>query len=122
MGIVISVSENPDRSLRYAGWVVRQLFADVLRNEPSDDEMRAAFEMAEVIGGLAIERLEPALAERVSQRIGQSITEILSGRVESGIVNRPFGNADTLYAYRQALTEISHLISGELVTASSVHE
>lgn len=121
MGIVISLSEDPDKSLLFAGWVVRQLFDDVMRLGPSDDEMKGVFEEAEAYGGLALEDLEPALAERVGQRMELAISQILMGTISSGITERPFGNTETSSLYREALMQILQLIAGKPAAAFSIN-
>ena len=121
MGIVVSFSENPDKSLLFAGWVVRQLFDDVMRLDSSDGEMKAIFEEAEAYGTLALQDMDPALANRVNQRIEQAITEILTGTINSGIVEQPFGNPETSSLYSEALMQILQLISGRPAAAFSLN-
>jgi len=92
-----------------------------MRLDPTDDEMKDAFEDADAYGLLAIEDLEPGLANRVNQRIEQAITGILTGTITSGIVEQPFGNAETSSLYNEVLMQILQLIAGKPAAAFSLN-
>src|SRR5262245_61660512 len=68
--------------------------------------MANAFDMAEAIGGLSIDLMEPEFAARVSSAIWQVATGILSGTIRSGIHDQPYGDARTVEQYRESLQEL----------------
>lgn len=55
--------------------------------------------------------LEPALADRVTTSIREVATGILSGRIQSKIVEQPYGDEETVRQYHEALKELLEIAS-----------
>lgn len=106
----ISFSEKPEESWTKAGWVLRQILDDVAAQYPRDSEFAYEFESAKAIDGLMVYLLPPDLAIRVTNGIRQVATGILSGTIQSGIVNQPYGDEITVAQYHRALQELLRAI------------
>lgn len=106
MGGIISFSDKSEEKWFIAGWGFRQVLSDVISQYPEDSEMVDEFTMAEAVGGLSIESMEPKLAARVTSAIWQVATGILSGTIRSGIHDQPYGDASTIEQYREGLQEL----------------
>ena len=113
MGGTVGFSEKPEEIWLKAGWAFRQILEDTLARCPEDAEMREAFEQAEWYSGLAVQNLPNELAERVISALREAITGILAGTVESGITSKPYGDAQTLAQYKEALRELLEIIPVE---------
>jgi hypothetical protein len=106
MSGVISFSESPEQAWVMAGWVFRQVLEDVLANQPDDHAMKRVFEMAEAIGGLHVNTLEPELRDRITESMRRVVSDILAGRIQSGIKNKTYGDARTVAQYRESVKEL----------------
>jgi hypothetical protein len=68
------------------------------------------FEGAKAIDGLMVHLVRPDLAARVTTAIRQVATGILSGTLQSGIVEQPYGDERTVVQYRGALQQLLETI------------
>jgi hypothetical protein len=103
---VISFSKKPENSWVVAAWAFRQLLDDTLAQHSGDLEMADIFEKAKYIPGLVLYSLEPRFAKRVREAIRQTIVSILSGEIQSGIINQRHGDKETIEQYHQGLREL----------------
>lgn len=110
---IISFSDKPEQTWCVAGWAFRQILADVLSQNKSDEEMAREFEHATAISGLPIYLLDKNLADRITHSIKKVASAILSGDVNSGIVEQPYGDATTVQQYLESLEELLRTASGE---------
>ena len=108
---VISFSDTAERIWYVAGWAFRQILEDVLAQNPNDREMAEQFERAISISGLILYVLERTLADRITASIRDVATGILSGRIQSKIVEQPYGDDETVRQYHEALKELLDIAS-----------
>ena len=106
----IAWSDDPDEIWQVAGWVFRQVLDDIMAQYPDDLEMAAELTDVRDIKGLNIDLLNPELAARVTNAIWDVVTGILSGSVQSGIVDQPYGDSMTIAQYRSALRDLKRAI------------
>jgi hypothetical protein len=93
MGGTIGFSERPEQIWLKARWAFRQILEDVSAQYPGDTQMRETFDQAEWNSGLAVNQLSKELAERVVIALREATTGILAGTIESGIISKPYGDA-----------------------------
>jgi hypothetical protein len=103
---VISFSDKPEQIWCVAGWAFRQVLDDVLAEFPDEPDMRTKFDQSKEISGLIVERLPPQLGERVTHAIRHVVEGVLAGRIRSGILDKPYGNAETIEQYHEALRQL----------------
>jgi len=103
---VISFSKKPEEIWGVAGWAFRQILEDVLAHFPQDSEMRASFEFPLESSGLGLYELPPELASRITKAIQHVASGILDGTIRSGIVDKPYGTAETIEQYKSALRRL----------------
>jgi hypothetical protein len=106
MGGVIGFSEKSEEVWFIAGWAFRQVLDDVISQYPEDSEMAAEFAKAKALSGLHVDSLEPEFAARIASAIRQVATGILSGTIQSGIHDQPYGDAMTVKQYREGLRQL----------------
>jgi hypothetical protein len=110
MGGTIGFSERPEQIWLKAGWAFRQILEDVSAQYPGDTQMRETFDQAEWNSGLAVNQLSKELAERVVIALKEATTGILAGTIESGIISKPYGDAQCQAQYKEALRELLKII------------
>jgi hypothetical protein len=108
---VISISKSPEDIWCVAGWAFRQILDDVLSNNMGDIEMAITFEQSKTHGGLILYILQPAFATKIKRAIIQVASGILSGKIQSGIGDQPYGNAITIEQYRHALEDLVGILA-----------
>src|SRR6266700_375788 len=106
----IAFSKNPEETWAEAGWALRQVLDDTLRQYPQDSEMATEFEVAKAIDGLIVYNFRPELAARITRAIREVVTGILSGRVRSGIGDQRYGDERTAQEYRKGLQQLLEAI------------
>ena len=89
-----------------AGWAFRQVLDDVASLHPQDSEMAKEFEEAKAISGLIVYKLQPRFAARLTTAIRDVVTGVLSGTIQSGIVDQPYGDEGTVREYRKGLQQL----------------
>lgn len=110
---VIIFSDNPDRSWKMAGWVVRQILDDTVSQYPHDSAMASEFDDAKQRSWMVVEGREPEFVVRVTNAIRHTATGILSGEIRSGIHDKRYGVAKTVEQYHEALRELLQVIPPE---------
>jgi hypothetical protein len=110
MGVTIAFSEKSDEIWLVAGWAFRQVFEDIAIRESEDIEMMREFQLAEALNGLHVDKLEPPLRLRTVNAIRRTASDILSGRLQSGIHAKAYGDERTVEQYRNALQELLAMI------------
>jgi hypothetical protein len=96
---VISFSESSqDAAWVVAGWAFRQALADVCMMLPADSEANAALHRAEEVGYLMLDYLDPAVAAKLTSAFKETASEILAGKVTSGVIER-LGDPSTTEEY-----------------------
>ena len=121
MGVVISFSDLPREDVLLAGWAFRQLQQDVLARSSGIPDLTQAFEYAQVINGLFIRDLKPEIAEAVVRTIRTTAEDILSGAAHSGITTQPFGNNETVAAYREGLRRILQSLPADATSKGAIN-
>ncbi len=106
----IAFSKDPEKGWVVAGWAFRQVLDDVISQRPEDSEMAAKFAQSKTHSGLSVDLLEPEFAAKVTNAIRQTVTDILSGTIRSGIHDQPYGDARTVEQYLEALRELLEVI------------
>jgi hypothetical protein len=107
---VIGFSDKPEEIWCVAGWAFRQVLHDVISQYPEDSEMAYEFTLAEANSGLSVDLLESELKTRVTNAIRQVALGILSGVIQSGIHDQPYGDATTVEQYREGLRQLLEVI------------
>jgi hypothetical protein len=102
----IAFSEKPEESWVVAGWAFRQVLDDVASRHPEDSEMAKEFEEAKAISGLIVYKLQPGFAARLTSAIREVATGVLSGTIQSGIVDQPYSDEGTVQEYRKGLQQL----------------
>jgi hypothetical protein len=115
VGVVIDFDGTDRGSVLFAGWFFRQLAQDVLERNSADAELKQIFENAEIYNDLAINQMSPDIADKVTREIRIAAEDILSGKVQSGIIKQPFGNEDTQQMYKEGLRKLLYAASHEHV-------
>ena len=110
MGGVISFSDSAENTWLVAGWAFRQVLADVSRQYGNDNELVEKLELAELHGGLMLQRLEPSLAARIEAGITNVVTGILGGVIPSGITEQPYGDQRTVQQYMESLEDLMRIL------------
>jgi hypothetical protein len=110
MAGVISFSDKPEEIWMVAGWAFRQVLDDIVTHFPSDSQLRAELEQAEALSGLSVDSLPHDFADRVTSAIRHVVRGILEGTIQSGIVGKPYGTAETIEQYREALRELLNVM------------
>ena len=100
---MISFSDKSEETWSVAGWAFRQILDDVISQHPEDLEIIESFDRAVDYSGLSIDLLNPELALRVSEAIWQVATDILAGKIRTGLHDKPYGDAATIEQYREGL-------------------
>ena len=108
---VISFGDTPETIWYVAGWAFRQILADVLAQNQNDHEMANRFERAILISGLILDSLEQSLADRITASLRDVATGILSGSIQSGISQQPYGDEETIRQYHESLKELLEIAS-----------
>ena len=85
MAVIAFAENSPDAAWVVAGWAFRQVMADALTLNSSDSQLAAVFDQAEAVGYLRLGYMESPLAAKVASALKWAATEILSGRVQSGV-------------------------------------
>lgn len=106
----IAFSTKPEESWVVAGWAFRQILDDTASQHPEDSEMAKKFEEANAISGLMVYMLRPDFAARITSAIREVATGILSGTIQSGIVDQPYGDERTVQEYRKGLQQLLEVI------------
>jgi len=106
----IAFSTKPEESWVVAGWAFRQILDDIAAKHPDDSEIARTFEEAKALSGLMVYRLHPDLAARVTTAIREVTAGILSGTIQSGIVNQTYGDERTAQEYRKGLQQLLETI------------
>jgi hypothetical protein len=107
---VISFSDKPENIWCVAGWAFRQVLEDVASCHPRDSEMAKEFFVAETQSGLHIDLLDSPLSARVTNAIRRVAEGILSGEIRSGILDKSYGDAETVEQYREGLRQLLEVI------------
>jgi len=102
----IAFSEEPEHSWVMAGWVLRQVLDDTASQHPEDFQMAEKFDIAKAMDGLIVYLLPDEFATRVTKAIREAAQGILSGTIQSGIVDKPDCDVRTLNEYFDALREL----------------
>jgi len=110
---VIDFDGTDQGSVLFAGWFFRQLAQDVLERNSANVELKQVFDHAEAFDGLLINQMQPDVASIVTREIRAVAEDILSGKFQSGIAKRPFGNENTQRTYERGLRELLHAASHE---------
>jgi len=108
---VISFCDKPEGKWGVAGWVMRQMFDDVLAQFPNDSEMRKLFEVADLMSGFGMGELSPLLANRIIHALSQVAKGVLEGTIRSGILDRPEIEPETVQQYREVLRDLLEAIA-----------
>ena len=106
----IMFSKDPEKGWVVAGWVMRQVLDDVTSQHPEDSDMAKELAQAKLFSGLSVYSLEPEFAARVTGTIKQTVMDILSGTIRSGIHDQPYGDTRTVEQYLEALRELLQII------------
>jgi hypothetical protein len=106
MSGIIAFSEKSAETWLVAGWAFRQIFEDIAAQESDDAEMMKEFELAKAFGGLRVYELVQPLRLRTTQAIRRVVSDILSGKMQSGINAKPYGDKRTIEQYQKALQEL----------------
>ena len=107
---VIGWHNKPD-SWVVAGWAFRQVLEDVRSQCPTDAEMVSELELARDLKYLFIDSFSGDLAKRLANSIRETASGILSGQIRSGLIDKPFGDANSIAEYRSALRELVAVVS-----------
>jgi hypothetical protein len=108
---VISFSDRAENIWCVAGWAFRQILEDVLAQNQNDHEMADQFERAILVSGLILRSLDRALADRITASIREVASGILSGSIQSKIIEQPYGDAETVRQYHESLKELLEMAS-----------
>lgn len=95
------------------GWAFRQVLDDVMSQHTEDQEMAGKFVKAEEEGYLAIDMLDPELADRITVAIRQVVTGILAGTIRSGLLDKAYGTSQATEQYLKALRKLLEEIPGK---------
>ena len=107
--------QNTSDSWVVAGWAFRQVLEDVRSQFCTDAEMISKLELARDLKYLFIDSFSPDLAKRLANAIRETATGILSGAVRSGLIDKPYANANAIAEYRSALPELIAVVSKHAV-------
>lgn len=101
---------RPEHSWIVARWACRQILEDVLAITPQDSEVIKALREQADVDGILLDSFDPLLAAKISNRIKFAAEEILSGRIQSSILEKPFGNPHMVEEYRKGLKQLLDII------------
>lgn len=110
MSGVISFGASPRQIWIVANWAFRQLLEDIKSSHPEDTEMIRECDASEAISGLLIYELERKLQIRMTQAIKQVASDVISGIIQSGLQNKPYGDVRAATQYREALAELLEIV------------
>jgi hypothetical protein len=94
-----------------AGWAFRQVLEDVRSQYPTDADMISELELARDLKYLFIDSFGPDLAKRLASAIRETATGIHSGKIRSGILDKPGFNANDIAEYRDSMRELAVVVS-----------
>lgn len=103
--------QNTTDSWVVAGWAFRQVLEDVRSQRSTDAEMISQLELARDLKYLFIDSFSRDLAKRLADAIRETAAGILSGSVRSGLLDKPYGDANAITEYRSALPELIAVVS-----------
>lgn len=98
-----------------AGWAFRQVLEDVRSQCRTDAEMISELELARELKYLFIDSFSPDLAKRLANAIRDTAEGILSGAIRSGLLDKPYGDANAIAEYRSTLPELIAIVSDHSV-------
>jgi hypothetical protein len=101
---------NKQNSWVVSSWAFRQLLEDVLAQYPEDPELTSEFKIASRVKCLYIDSFHPELTIRVTQAIRETASAISSGRIQTGLARKPYGTAEIVAEYRQAVERLVALV------------
>ena len=107
---VIGWHNEPD-SWVVAGWAFRQILEDVLSQRSTDPEMISELERARDLKYLFIDSFNGELANRLADAIRDTASGIHSGKIRSGLLDKPYGTANAIAEYRNSMQELVAVIS-----------
>ena len=96
-----------------AGWAFRQILEDVCSRWPTDSEMVATLEQARDLKYLFIDSFNGELAERLGNAIRETASGIQSGKIRSGLLDKPYGTANAMAEYQTSMRELVAVVSGD---------
>lgn len=94
-----------------AGWAFRQVLEDIVRSSPTDPEMVSELERAKDLKFLFIDTFRGELAKRLADAIGDTASGIQSGKIRSGLLDKPYGTASAIAEYRNSMQELVAIVS-----------
>jgi hypothetical protein len=94
-----------------AGWAFRQLLEDVRSECPTDPEIVSELERARDLKYRFIDSFNGELAKRLADAIRDTASGIPSGRIRSGLLDKPYGTANAIAEYRNSMQELVAVIS-----------
>jgi hypothetical protein len=94
-----------------AGWAFRQVLEDVRSQSPTDPEMVSALERAEDLKYVFIDSFNGELAKRLADAIRDTAPGIQSGKIRSGLLDKPYGTANAIAEYRNSMQELVAIVS-----------
>ena len=103
---VVGFSDKPEHNWVVARWVYRQVLEDVISQFRSDSEMVELLVGKTETDGLLTEFVERSLATRTTSAIKEVATGILSGAIQSGLRDKPYGDPHRLQEYRKGLEQL----------------
>jgi hypothetical protein len=77
--------------------------------------MISQLDLARDLKYLFIDSFNDDLAKRLANAIRNTASGILSGEIRSGLVEKPYGDANSISEYRGALKELVAVVSDGLV-------
>ena len=106
---------NKPESWVVAGWAFRQVLEDVRSQCPNDVEMVSQIELARDLKYLFIDSFSRPFAERLAKAIRNTASGILSGQIRSGLLDKPYCDANAIAEYCSALRELVAVVSDRTV-------
>jgi hypothetical protein len=94
-----------------AGWAFRQILEDVRSQCPTDSDMVSELERAKDLKYLFIDSFNEELAKRLANAIRDTASGIQSGKIRSGLLDKPYGTATSIAEYRNSLQELVAVVS-----------
>lgn len=94
-----------------AGWAFRQVLEDVRSQCPTDAEMVSELELARDLKYLFIDSFSPDLAKRLADAIRVTAAGIQTGKIRSGILDKPGFTASDVVEYRDSMRELFVVVS-----------
>lgn len=110
MSGVICFKTGSEDSWVKAGWAFRQVLEDTAAAYPEDTELAEVFAEAKDIGWLYVDQFDPNLAERINKAMRGMIEDVLSGKIQSLLREKTFGDKVTVNQYLLSLEELLHLM------------